>query len=335
MNMQDLFEAVKLDSLGKRDITSSDIRLSNTGDFYVNDERMKLTQYAASQLFQRFEMPVRYFTKLLDDDPELASYHFNKVQEKFSHDEMLIRVKDREEVPTVRGIMSDLYSVLDNDMVVEGLQAVINKFSDNYQIISYYTCDRRMHVRITFPTTSRQFGFTKDEIGDILQVGVDIVNSEVGFSSLNIASLLWRLVCTNGMRRVSAGETFIQRHIYLDSETFYNNMTFAIHTAIENGILMMKNFAESKKIVLIRPLESIQVVADKYELSDAIVEKAQENWEHDATVYGLINSFTAAARGMNNENRLELERTANKMLTLSPREWGRIDKLAEQYEELL
>jgi hypothetical protein len=163
-------------------------------------------------------------------------------------------------------------------------------------------------------------------------VGIDIVNSEVGVSSMNIAGLVWRLVCTNGLRRMDRGETFTQRHIYLDTPTFYNRIGNAITRGIQSGIDTMINFSESKKFELVRPLQSMHVIGKQYDLTKGIVERAKELWEHDATAYGIINSFTASARGLDNEKRLELEKVSGKLLTLNTKDWHRIDTLAEEFD---
>jgi hypothetical protein len=319
--------------------------MQSDGMLKVDDDIMQINRHAASQLFQKVGMPSRYFVSLLREDPELTAWHFNKVYSKQPPEELLVRTKtgtqtyedDDEQyspsVPVVRGVLSDLYSMLDNDMVVEGLSKVISQFTDEYQILTHHLDSKRMHIRITFPSTARQIGFTKDNIGDILQVGIDIINSEVGLSSLNIAGLIWRLVCANGLRRVMQGESYVQRHMYLNQPEFLRNMGFSMTQAIESSVLTMKNFTESKRIELIRPQLSMKVIGDRFKLTNAIVERAQESWEHDATVYGIINSFTAAARGLKDSYRLELERTSGKLLSFSPKEWKRIDTLAEQYED--
>lgn len=355
ITMNEVISRVEKDSQGKRDLTANVFKMDDNGLLWVGNnsdgetEQMKLNRHAASQMFSRFNMPGKYFSNLLRTDPELTAYHFNKVVNKNPQEELFIRTKlgihtdvddegneeeEDSDIPVIRGVMSDMYAVLDNDMVVNGLQAVISKFGNNYQIVSCYLDDKRMHVRILIPTTARQFGFTKDNVGDVLQVGIDIVNSEVGISSMNIAGLVWRLICSNGLRRMDKGETFIQRHIHLDTSTFYNRIGNAMTKGIQSGIDTMINFSESKKYEIIRPLQAMQVIGKQYDLTKTIVEKAQERWEHDATAYGVVNSFTAAARGLDNERRLELEKTSGRLLTLTTKDWHRIDTLAEEYDEL-
>jgi len=347
MEIESVIERIQEDSEGKRDVTATSLRLTDDGLLEVYHgsewELMKMNRHATTQLFQKFEMPSKYFSRLIVDDPELTAYHFNKIAQAVAPEDLLVRTKmgmhtedevteDSGNLPVVRGIMSDLYSVLDNDMVIDGLQSVIGKFSNEYDVVDSFLDDRRMHLRITFPSTSRQFGFTKDDVGDILQVGIDIVNSEVGVSSMNIGGLVWRLVCANGLRKMLRGESFIQRHMYLDTPSFYNNMSFAMTQGIQSGIDTMKNFSDSKRIELIRPLQIMKVIGEHFDIPNAVVELAQERWEHDATVYGIINSFTASARGMTNENRLDLERVSGRMLSLTPKEWSKFDRIAEEYD---
>lgn len=332
MNLYQVMEVVQEDDIGKLDITTNKFGFEHDGTFTVNNDEFVLNDHAASQLFSKYNMPSRYFTKLLTLDPELTAYHFNKIHKSQTPEEMLFRTKHNPNTHnnTVRAVLSDVYSILDNNMVVQGLIDVIGDFTQDYEVIELFLNDERMHIRVVFPSTSRDLSGPRS-VGDILQVGIDDINSEVGLSSQNVSGLVWRLVCTNGLRRASLTESYIQRHIYLSTDDFRRNMSVAMSVGIQSSIGLMQNFAAAKDIYLSNPIEVMQVLSDRFDISKSIVEKAQELWEHDSTVYGVVNGFTAAARGLGNESRLDLEKLSGKILATPERDWIKIDKAAQQY----
>lgn len=345
--MEAIQSAILANSASKRDITvpAKSIILNQDATWNVGAEQMKATRWANSQIFNRLGMPAKYFNELLETDPELAAYHTNRVI-KQDDSEWFIRTKignitldgdedtseDAGESPYIRGVMSDKYSVLDNDKVMEALTKIINHYTSDYEINAYNLLDHRMHVRITLPQTAKQFGTTTRAKGDILQVGLDIVNSEVGYTAMNIMGFVWRLVCTNGMRRMERGDMFSQRHIYIDDAAFFNRCCQAITDGVQNGQKTMEQFAALKALPLTNTLPVHDVIGTEFDLSKSIVESAKELWENDDSAYGVINSFTAAARGLDDEKRLEIEREAGKMLMIPAKTWKKYDLIASDID---
>jgi hypothetical protein len=331
--LMEVYDDIMNDQMYKLDFETDDISIdSKDGSILVDKIPMKINNWATSQLFQKMDMPTKYFSELLERDPELTSYHFNKVF-KNEPKRMLIRTHSfSNDKPCIRGVLSDLYSVLDNITVANSLLQILPQFSTEVKLESSYIEDRYLHLRILFPTTQRELGLTTRKVGDIVQAGVDIVNSEVGFSSLNIAALVWRLVCTNGMRSVTEESYFSQRHIHVESDIFTKNMSFAIYSGIKGAIKTIDSFSALKEIDVPYALEAIPVVGERLDIPKYIVKDAQEEWqtEEDSTAYGIVNSFTAAAKRLSNDARLEMEKTAFIILCLSIKEWARINRIAEQ-----
>lgn len=312
----------------------------------VGGEEFKSTRWANSQIFSRLGMPSKYFNELLSEDPELAAYHINRVLRQSPPEEWFVRTKigvldniiDDETsgndevkgniVPYIRGVMSDKYSVLDNYKIIEAVSRILKHYASDFTIQSHCLEDHRMHIRITLPQTSKDFGLTTKSKNDILQVGLDIINSEVGYHAMNIIGFIWRLVCTNGMRRIEKGDTFTQRHIFLDDNAFFTKCCFAIKDSVETGLQTMEQFVTLKQLAIQNPLQLHDVVGKELEFSKSVVDIAKEYWEEDSTAYGIVNSFTAAARTLDNEKRLEMERQAGKMLMIPAKTWRKYDIIA-------
>ncbi|MGE5637658.1 MAG: hypothetical protein ACM3WQ_03030 [Chloroflexota bacterium] len=352
--IEEIADIVKQSASMNRDITipNGQFSLNFNGtdtSWLVGGERFKSTKWANSQIFSKLGMPSRYFNDLLVEDPELATYHTNRVLSQSAPEEWFVRTKvgvldnvvdeetsgegDKEPVPFIRGVMSDKYSVLDNDKIVMAVSRILSHYVKELNIQSYCLEDHRMHIRITLPQTAKDFGLTTRSKNDILQVGLDIINSEVAYHAMNITGFIWRLVCTNGMRRMEKGDTFTQRHIFLDDNTFFTKCCFAIRDSVESGLKTMEQFVALKQLSLQHPLQLHEVIGKELEFTNSIVDSAKEYWEEDATAYGIINSFTAAARNLDNEKRLEVERQAGKMLMIPAKTWHRYDVIAGEITE--
>jgi hypothetical protein len=149
---------------------------------------------------------------------------------------------------------------------------------------------------------------------------------------MNIMGFVWRLVCTNGMRRIEKGDMFTQRHIFLDDAAFFNRCCTAITDGVQNGMKTMEQFAALKQLQLANPLNVHDIVGKEMDFTKGVIENAKELWEQDGSAYGIINSFTAAARGLENEQRLDMEREAGKMLMIPAKTWKKYDIIAADYE---
>lgn len=345
--MESITSTILNNSASKRDLTvpAKTIILKNDASWNIGAEQFKATRWANNQIFARLGMPAKYFSDLLDTDPELAAYHTNRVIQQ-DDSEWFVRTKvgninpdgdedtdeDAGESPYIRGVMSDKYSVLDNDKVMEALTKIINHYTKEYSIESYNLLDHRMHVRITLPQTAKQFGLTTKAKGDILQVGLDIVNSEVGYSAMNIMGFVWRLVCTNGMRRMEKGDMFTQRHIFINDGAFFNRCCQAITDGVQNATKTMEQFATLKQLQLTNTVTVHDVIGKEFDFSKTVIDTAKDLWEDDDTAYGVVNSFTAAARGLDDEKRLDMEREAGKMLMIPAKTWKKYDMIAADYE---
>ena len=279
---------------------------------------LELSDYAMTQAFNRIGIPVKYGKKLMAERPDLVADQFNHWVSKDDR-VVLIRMRINEDgTGFIRGFLSDKYSILDNIQVFESLEKVLQQ-SPTANLASFYIDDKRAHMRITFPDLTADFGISTEGKHDVLQVGVDIVNSEVGASSLRVTPLVYRLVCLNGLKAWSAdGDPFVQRHIYLTSNELFGRMNTAIVDAIKGGDEMLETLNNVRKIKVENPLEVIEELAKKQMYSQNLIDQAKANFmiEPENSLYGVVNAFTRTARDLPNERRLEVEAYAGEILKL-------------------
>lgn len=119
--MEAITTTVLNNSATKRDLTvpAKSIILKNDASWNIGAEQFKATRWANNQIFSRLGMPAKYFSDLLDTDPELAAYHTNRVIQQ-DDSEWFVRTKvgninpdgdedtdeDAGESPYIRGVMS-------------------------------------------------------------------------------------------------------------------------------------------------------------------------------------------------------------------------------------
>jgi len=338
IKLQDVLNTVAEDSVGKTDYstTMDNLHMFDNGMVAfknvrgvegsdVRDLQFRLTDWALSQSLGKLGMPVQYFKKAREENPDLLAQHFNYWSRK-SDGAVMLRSRVQGDAATIRGVVSDKYSVLDNDMSMEALAQILKGQEDGFRVRDFHMDDRRMHMRITYTDMTKQVGFTKDGKPDYLQLGMDAINSEVGAASFNIAGLIWRLVCTNGLRRWEKnGDDFTQRHAFLKTNEFRARVGAAMVTSLGSSEHFLNNFADKMEIKVQNPFDVIKKLAKRGDFSQEFTEKAGNYYEGDGTAYGIVNAFTAAARDLSNERRLDTEKFAGKLVTLKPSAWVRID----------
>ena len=319
----EVLQQVWRDDENKRDqlINIHQLRMSDTGGLITlngTDRVLAMSDHALSQIFSRLGIPVHYGKRLMAERPDLVAKEFNHWVRGTEERLLLMRYREGDGDGMVRAFLSDKYAPLDNRDVSDMLARIVQKMGDETELSSFYMDDRRLHVRMTFPSLTARLGESVTGEEDDVRVGVDIVNSEVGASALTVTPLIWRLVCSNGLRAwATDGETFRQRHIHLKPWEIYNRMTEAVGSAVGRGDEMIEQFIATRGVPVDDPLHVIEKLSKKELYSKEIVEEVKNNFmiEPQNTVYGLVNAYTRTARELPNERRMDMERLAGRLMT--------------------
>jgi len=321
MDFDRVVEIVEIDDRNKSDRTTqlSALRMNSVGKVeYRNSgtEQMSLGDYAMGQAFNRIGIPVQYGKKLFEERPDLVAEQFNHWTQKEER-EVLLRMRTGDDGSSfIRGFLSDRYSILDNNDVILAMREVVQELPE-YEIHSFYLDDKRTHLRMTFPGLSSIIGQTLEGQPDILRLGIDIDNSEVGASSLRVVPMVYRLVCTNGLRAwANDGDVYQQRHIHLTSSELFGRMNTAIVRAVKSGDELIDVLNKSKYWEVEKPLDTIQALMKDSKYSKDLTAKVQDNYLMEAmpNVYGVVNALTRTARDLPVERKIDLEEFAGEVL---------------------
>ena len=294
-----------------------------------------VNEHAHGQLAERLKIPKRYYDRMREEAPTLldgnVSHWF------YNHPETrLIRLLDG----NVRAVLSDRYRRLDNYDLMEHLLPIFNEIDDLEFHVAALT-DSRLYIRAILPSLEEEV-----KLGDIVQAGVQVRNSEVGAGKLAVEPFIWRLACLNGM--VSAEHSLTKMHVGRKAEeseeaiyAFYSDETLeaddkafflkvgdlvrgALSEVQFKGIVdSMREASESDEIA--NPVAATERLAAKFDLTEAEQSSVLMNLAQggDLTKWGLANAVTSAAKdsaGFDRQN--ELEALGSTVVALPEKEYA-------------
>ena len=153
-----------------------------------SDQRFPILPVAHDQIAARLKIPARYYGRMQADAPSLLANNVNRWF-KDEPEKRMLRTLGGD----LRAFLSNKYQRIDNEEIANVTLPILGKI-EGIQIASAQITDRRMYIQAVSP---RLQGDVK--VGDTVQAGVIISNSEVGLGSVSIQPIIYRLICLNGM----------------------------------------------------------------------------------------------------------------------------------------
>ena len=309
--------------------------------------RFKPTALAHKQIAESVKIPVRYYERMKDEAPELLARNVNHWFQEAPEPRM-IRTLDNQ----ARAFLSNRYRRLDNyDLIRSAILPVLETQGD-LRIESSEITETRLYIKITTP---RLTGEVKK--GDVVQAGIAISNSEVGYGRLMIDPFINRLICENGMvARDRSGKDFglskyhIGRQLGAGEEAAAELLTDETQEAIDRafwleardvmkGLLSMEVFnqvlgdlkAGTENRITGDPVAAVKELANRYRLTEQEESgiRTQLIQHEEQTQYGLLNAITRYSQEVESYDRAtELERLGGEIITLSPKDWKPIAEAA-------
>ena len=161
---------------------SVDLELSGVDSFQVNET-------AHQQMSSYFEIPWKYYDRMRNQNTGLLAENVNQWLRTYEPENRMIRTLDG----NVRAFLSDRYRRIDNVQVAEAVLPIISQI-EGAKVESCEVTDNKMYIKVVNPRITQEV-----TVGDIVQSGIVISNSEVGLGSVSVSPLIYRLVCSNGM----------------------------------------------------------------------------------------------------------------------------------------
>lgn len=290
------------------------------------------TDYAHGQIAERLGIPVKHYRRLQTEMPDVLANEVNAFWERQPARSMVRTLDGR-----VRGVLSDRYRLLDNYQVLnaglEALQSVGEMVPQSMEVT-----EQKLYLKATFPMVRAEV-----KLGDVVEAGIVLSNSEIGAGAARVEPMVFRLVCLNGM---IAGKGLAQYHVGkarggdFDGEINYETDTLmaqnhAFLLALRDAIRTSVSHKGFEKVVgrlkiaagleIAAPVsEVVELTAQKFNLATTEREGVLEHLLRggDLSQWGLVNAVTRASQDVPDYDRAtELEAVGGKIIELGPADW--------------
>ncbi len=338
-DLRDVLVELKRQETAKKDYISPSekLRLGEDGQtLSMGESSFPTTDLFHRQLGAALSIPAKYYDLMQKDKPELLSENVNSWLET-KEQSYMIRSLDG----VARAFLSDRYRRIDN---LEVASAVLPLFAGvpGMTVMSCEVTNQRLFIKVV--DTRREAVC----VGDVVQFGVVISNSEVGLGAVSVQPLVYTLKCTNGLIVNSLGER--KTHVGRAAKGLEND--YAIYTEetqeAEDRAFLLKlrdiasaAFDEAKQEMIIKTLEDasqakitgrvqsvIELTGKEYGLSlpeqDGVLKYLIEGG--DLSLYGLSNAVTRFSQDVESYDRATaLETMGWDVATMGSSRWRAIN----------
>jgi len=298
-------------------------------------ESFALRQSAHDQIAGVLGIPGKYYNRMRADAPELLAANIN---------EWLGRSTDRRMVRTIggemRALLSDRYQRIENEEIAAAVLPILMS-TPGIEVTSCQVTDQRMYIQATTPAVRGDV-----RVGDTVQAGVAISNSEIGQGAVSIRAMIWRLVCKNGA--IAPDGRFAARHVgrRISADDDLNAIFSDEAKAADDRAILLKardvvraSLDEAqfgKTLEKLRGLTEPKIGGDPNRTIEVLAQKVGITEKErggllsalisggDTSAWGLINAVISLAHGGDYDRAVELEQIGGSMIDLSAREWREI-----------
>lgn len=291
-----------------------------------------LLPLAHDQIGAKTQIPAKYYDRMLAEAPDLLATNVN-AWFRLNPEKRMLRTLGGD----ARAFLSNRYQRIENEEIAAVALPVLADLPQ-VKIVSCDVTDRRLYIHFVVPTIEGEV-----KVGDIVQAGGIISNSEVGCGSVSVAGFLWRLSCLNGMKTRDA---FRRNHVgrqVEDNEALWGDDT---RQADDKAVLlkvrdMVKAVVDPLRfettLNALKGLTTGRVTGDPGKAIEVLAAKVGANETEkggilralidggDLSAWGLLNAVTAQAHTATSYDRaVELEAAGGSLIDLSKNEWKEI-----------
>jgi len=307
--------------------TGENLLIDGVGDFKIKDT-------AHGQIASKLGIPKTYYDTM-QAIPGLRAYNVNSWLGQ-DENKRLVRTLDG----NVRALLSDRFKPVDNFLILQSALPVLAEHKD-LQVKSSILSDSRMYLQVVFPRLQAEV-----KVGDAVQFGITLSNSEIGAGRINVQTFLYRLLCRNG----AVGESLLRqnhvgRRIGDDVEDYdlYSDKTIQLSldtfkSELDDILRASVNQARLESIVEKLRLAAGDVIEPKVVTTEKLVENVTRKfglnkedgknilanlWSgNDLSRWGIANAVTALVHEeKSTDKQYDLEQAGYSLMTLAPSEW--------------
>ena len=346
LSLQQFAEKIQADATNKHDYIAHTSKMFATPDNRLQlkdreeDTFFDINPHCHGQIAAKLKIPKPFYDRLQTKHPDLLAHTLNTFFNREPELRMLRTIGS-----TARAFVSNKFRTdIDNYDVANIVLPILGDVPD-MKIVSCAITDKRMYIKTVFPRLEGEV-----KVGDVVQGGLSISNSEVGEGSLRIEPFLYTLWCKNGM---ISGTSMKKYHVGAaqkyneEAETVFSEETRKkIHAALAGQIRDVvvnatdeadfRNRIDNLKAAKNESIENaipatLEVIRQKYGFTE---DEKDTILKHlitgaDLSKYGLANAITRTASDIEDYDRAtEFERTGGKLIELSRAAWDMVNREA-------
>ncbi len=336
--LQELASELQRQSEKKLDIVSDTREIFMNDDLSISVGETNIftpTKHCHQQIGTFLDIPKKYYDRMLSEDNRLLTDNVNAWMHK-KQSRRMIRTLDG----NARAFLSDRYRRIDNDIIAEmSLNTLLNMpgiSTDN--VVSTEITERKLYLKVIFSHIRGEI-----KVGDTVESGIVISNSEIGLGGFQVAPFVHRLVCLNGMTvndasinkrhlgsRLSAGIAYQDDTVKADDKALMLElrdtiMASASQVQFDKYVEKMREATEGEKIT--KPVEAVEILSKNFGFNETEKTSILENLikDQDYSKWGMVNAVTAIANDHPDYDRAtEIESIGGRVLDLNRSQWREI-----------
>lgn len=339
--LQELSKEVMRQNTLKRDFIApaASLKMLSAESFCVGEWAYEMTKTMHQQVATRLAIPQGYYDRMRSLNAPLLAANVNAWLTTYgTATRYMVRTLDTK----ARALLSDRYRPLDH---YDLLNAVLPQLAHlKCRVESCEVTESRLYLKAVIPSIQAEVS-----VGDVVQSGFVISNSEVGWGAVKIEPFVFRLICKNGAiindmahRKTHVGRKHNHAQVLFDgAEEYYKPETreaddkafwlkvrdvIAAHVSVETFKTIVERWEAAKKQKITGdPIKVVEVTARTYGLDDMERSNVLVHLINgaDLSAYGLMNAITRTASDADTYDRAtDLERIGPSILELAPSQWS-------------
>jgi hypothetical protein len=294
----------------------------------------KPTNHCLRQIADWCEIPSKYVNSLVGDHCDLLAQNINYWFQKEPGKRMLRTLLNGHQ--TARAFLSERYRPLENADLAAVILPELERL--NCRVLSSEITETRLYIQAATPKVEAK------AVGDLVQAGIVISNSEVGCGALAMDPMLYYLRCLNGMvlPRVmsryhigrkndpmfeldSAAEFYSDATRQADDKAFWMKVRDTAKSLFDKDAFKKRvdDFEGTSK-QRIKGKDAVEEITERFQLSE---DESNTVLNHlidsgSSTLFGLINAVTRTATDVESYDRsIELQRIGGQIMEMPKSVW--------------
>lgn len=305
------------------------------------DRSFGILDTAHRQLAGRLNIPAKYYDRMRSDSPELLADNVNHWLHRDGDTKRLIRTMRGD----ARAVLSERYRPVEHEQIAEVVLPILQEMP-GLRFESLAITESRLYIKAVTDRISGEVA-----VGDTVQIGVSISNSEIGAGAVVVQPLVYRLVCLNGMTvndakfranhigaRLSADDQIT--HMLSDEAIEADSRAIILKVRDVLKATMTQDFLDGQ-ITRMRAAKLDMIEGDVPAAIDTLAKMVNLTQQESSGVlrhlidgadrsrYGLLNAVTRYSQDVESYDRAtELEAIGGQVLNLPSRAWREISRAA-------